>query len=334
MNVLLLQYNLNPQELARIHREFPQLKLRYYHLLDFSKFQMTPTTEEKNVETREHNWKGVEILFGNHLTLEELKSAKELRWIHNPTPSFSHLCLQEVIDKGNIIVTSGTGEYHLSVAEFVLAGILSFAKNLFYWKELMRSPSLFWESKMRDNIWNLPNRTLLQIGLNKEGTEIARLAKLNGMKVWGMEDRRSFHPFCEKSFVFSDLLDVLPKVDVVSICLPKKGAYQDLMTKSELEFMKKDSILIVIGAHSIVNEQALVEVANSGKLRGIILDAPYGSQIVPESPLWGVKNLLITPEISARPRQLGAKIFQSFHYNLRQYKVGNFNGMRGRIEEL
>lgn len=333
MNVLILQYSLNPQELARIHREFPQLKLRYYHLLDFSKFQMGPTVEEKAVDTQDHNWKSVEILFGNHLTIEELKAAKDLRWIHNPSPSFSRMCLKEVIEKGNIIVTVGTGEYHFSVAEFVLAGILSFAKNLLYWKEMMHAPSHLWENKMRDNIWNLPNRILLQIGLNKEGTEIARLAKLNGMKVWGMEERRSFHPFCEKSFVMSDLLDVLPKVDVVSICLSKKDEYQDLITKSELEFMKQDSVLIVIGPHAVVNEHALVEVAQTGKLRGIILDVPYGSRIAPESPLWTLKNLLVTPEIAARPRQLSAKIFQSFHYNLRQYKVGNFNGMRGRVED-
>lgn len=330
MNILLLQYSLNPQELARLHKEFPELKLLYYHLFDFSKFQMFNSTEEKELDLGNPTWKGVEILFGNHLTIEELKEATQLRWIHNPTPSFSRLCLKEIIKRGNIIVTSGTGEYHCSVAEFVFAGLIAFAKNLFYWKQMMHAPAEIWENKLRDDIWNLPNRILLQIGLGKEGTEIAHLAKRNGLRVWAMEERRSFHPYCERSFVMGDLLEVLPKVDVISICLPKGAEKKNLITKSELEFMKRDSILIVIGSNSIVSEEVIL--ASAEKLRGVIMDLSYGSQISPESPLWNLPNLLITPEISVRPRLRGAKIFQSFHFNLRQYKIGNFNGMRGRIE--
>lgn len=323
MNTILLEKSLNPQELNRLRKEFPQYKLRYYQFHRFG--------EESKILQANTGWSGVEILFGNHINIHQLKEATNLRWIHNPTTSFSRICLDEIFKQGNIIVTTGSEEYLISIGEFVMGATLAFAKNLFFWQTLKNSPEELWNSKNRDTMWTLADRVFLQIGLGKAGTEIARQAKQMKLHVWGMQKHRSFHPHCERTIPMQDLASILPEVDIVSICLPREDHLEDLFTVEELNMMKKDSILIVLGSHTIVNEHALVEVGKTGKFKGIILDALYSPTIPATSPLWQIPNIIITPEVSSKPRTSSKQMFPTFYYNLRQYAFENFKDMRNRI---
>ncbi|MBA3957746.1 MAG: D-2-hydroxyacid dehydrogenase [Parachlamydiaceae bacterium] len=323
MGTILIQVSLDPVAMARLRKEFPGYKLVYYQFLSLPK---------ANSDPEEERWKDVEILFGNHLSVDQLKLATELRWIHNPTSSFSRFCLKDVLKQGNIILTKGSEDHLLPIGEFAMAGVLAFSKNLFHWHDLMKTPAATWDSKWRDHMWSLPEKVFLQIGLSKAGSEIARRAQGMGMVVWGVQERHSFHPYCEKTFTFEELHNVLPKVDVVSICLQNGEQRVDLLSHDELNLMKSDTILSVIGSHTTVNEAAIVTVGNTGKFRGIILDTLSRPSIASESPLWSVPNILITPEVSARPRALSKQLFQLFYFNLRQYAFGNYSDMRNRID--
>lgn len=319
MNTVLLQSSLTPQEIGLLRKEFPQYKFLYQQLADESRpFGKT-------------EWNKVEILYGNRISREQLIEAPNLHWIHSPTVSLSRLPIEKIAQRANVIITTVKDENVIPVAEFVMAGVLAFAKHLFHWRDLMSTPSQIWESPWRDSMWSLQNRIFLQVGLGAAGTEIARCAQQAGMQVWGVQEQRSFHPFCKKVVAFKDIASILPKADVVSICLPPGESKEDLFTVDELEAMKKDSILVVLGSHTIVNEQALVALGKTGKLRGILLDVSYRASLPTNSPVWLIPHALITPEVSMRPRLRSKQAFHAFHYNLRQYACGNFNDMRNRL---
>lgn len=318
-STILLQTSLDPHEISQLRKEFPHYRLLYYQFL--------------NIPLPGHTgWEDVEILYGNRLSTEQLQSAKDLRWIHNPTSSFSRLSMEEIAKRGNIIVTTGTEEQLTPITEFVMGGVLAFAKHLFHWHDLMESPSMTWDSKWRDTMWTLPGRVFLQIGLGKAGTEIARKAQEMGFDVWGIQEKRSFHRYCSRTRSFQELSSVIPEADVVCVALPRDEEKIDLLTLTELEMMKRDSILVVLGSHLVVNEAALVHVGKAGKFRGIILDALFRPSIPTTSPLWHVPHLLITPEIASRPRSTSRLAFQTFHYNLRQYQYNNLSNMRNRMD--
>lgn len=323
MGTILLQTSLDPHSVALLRKEFPQYRLLYYQ------FASIQTSVSKGID-----WSKVEIFYGNRFTSDQLLKADGLHWIHNPTPSFSRISLNEALERGNIIVTAAGDENVGPIGEFVMGAILNFSKHFFHWHDLMKTPNAVWDSTWRDSLWTLPEHTMLQIGLGQVGTEIARCAKQFGLEVWGMQEKRSFHPYCDKTFSLRELHTVLPAVDIVSIALPRDRPYPELFTKLELEMMKNDSILVVIGAHNVINEQALVSVGSKGKFRGILLDTLYSPSISPSSPLWHVPHLLITPEIAARPRPSAKKGFHTFYYNLRQYSIGNFADMRNRLDTI
>jgi phosphoglycerate dehydrogenase-like enzyme len=319
MNITLLQAQMTLQEVTFLLKEFPQ-----YLFLSLSEASYATMSAE--------HWSRLEILYGARLTKEELAKAPQLKWIHCPGPHLSRLCMEEIEKRGNILVSNTVDENIPQIGEYAMAGILAFAKNLFAWKEINRFPGLLWDSKCRDTMWTLKNRVLLQIGLGKVGTEIARRGKEMGMKVWGVQ-QRSFHPCCHKMFSMSDLHSILPEADVVSIAPLRGEEYYHLFKKEELALMKNDSILVVIGASTTVDEEALAFEAKSGKFRGILLDANYQTPIPIHSPLWKIPNIIITPEVSPRPKSTERLAFKLFVYNYRQYLHGNFKDMRNIIEQ-
>lgn len=308
MNTVLLQSALTPHEIAQLAKEFPQ-----YQFL----------SSEENVD-----WSRVEILYGNSLTPQELAQAHALHWVHSSSLQLDHLCLDKLIECSNILVTTPNEEDITQKAEFVMSGILAFAKHLFHWHD--RTPDVKTESLCHE-MWSMPQRTLLQIGLGTAGTEIARLAQRMNLQVWGVQPTPSFHPYCHKTIATHDFRSVFPVVDIICLCLPKRRTPTHFLSYHDLLLMKEDSILIILGSH-IVREEDLAAIATMGKLRGIILDDSGETPISPDSPLRKIPNLLITPGVSCCPVTLNKQIFRCFHFNLRQYSSGNFVDMRNRID--
>lgn len=320
MNIILLQGQLTLQEIDQLLKEFPQ-------------FLFLSLTEASYKNLSAEHWSRLEILYGFRLAKEELVLADQLRWIHCPGPYLNRLCMDDIEKQGNILITNTVDENIPQIGEYAMSIILAFAKNLFAWKQANQFPALVWDSKWRETMWTLKNKILLQIGLGKDGTEIARRAQQLDMKVWGMDENRSFHPHCHKTFSFKDLHSILPLVDVVSLCLARGKEYYHWFQADELELMKQDSILLSIGSSTVLDEEALIKVAEKDKFRGIVLDAFYQTPIPATSPLWKIPHLIITPDVAQRPKSMERQAFRVFLYNLRQYLHGNFKDMRNIVEK-
>lgn len=319
MNIVLLQTRLKDADFRALIEEFPQ-----YLFLTPSETQLR--------ELGNDEWDKIEIFYGVHLTSENLEKAHALRWVHCPSPSLNALCLNELQEAGRIILTFNREENHLQIGEYVIGGVLAFAKNLFHWEAADKNPTILWDSKWRDSMWSLKNRIFLQVGLGSAGTEIARLAKTFGMQVWGVQEHPSFHPYCNKVFSFSELHSLLPGADVVCIALPRGKQKEITFKKTEFGLMKDDSILAIIGSKGVINEGDLAEVSlETGKFRGILLDAFYQVPVSPSSKLWKIPNIIITPEVAPRPKFEERETFRTFRFNLRQYLHGNFSDMKNIV---
>jgi len=321
MNIVLLQSALSIQEIEQLIEEFP-------HFLFLS---FTPTTY-KNLS--KEDWAKVEIIYGNRLTDYEFSLAHQLRWIHSPSDQLTRLCLDLIKNQGNVQITIGKEENLVQLGEYVFAGILAFAKNLFKWKEMMQAPTAIWDSQWRDRMWTLQGKKFLQVGLGHVGTEFARLAKQFGMTVWGMQPRASFNPYCQKTFDLQEFQQLLPEVDVVSLCLPKSPAFEGWFGLEEFNLMKNESILAVVGSYKIFTENVLSVMQHSEKLRGLLVDASYQMPIPKGSLLWTIPQALVTPEVGSRPKAKSTQSYRTFRYNLRQYVHGNSNAMSNRIDQM
>lgn len=320
MNIVLLQSPLSIQEIEQLIEEFP-------HFL----FLVFSSTTYKNLS--KEDWAKVEILYGNRLTDYELSLAHQLRWIHSPSDQLNRLCLEAIRTQGNVQITISREENLVQIGEFVFGTILAFAKNLFKWKELDQSPGDVWDSQWRDKMWMLNGKKFLQIGLGNVGSELARMAKQFGMTVWGVQACPSFNAHCQRTFGFESLHHLLPEVDIVSMSLPRSPLFEEWFGVEEFNLMKEDSIITVVGYHKIFSKEALVQMKEQSKLRGLLVDASYQTPVPQGSLLWSIPQAIITPEVGSRPKSKSTQAYHAFRYNMRQYIHGNLSAMRNCLDQ-
>lgn len=276
-------------------------------------------------------WNTVEVLYGKHLRGEELKMAPRLRWIHCPSADTHGLCMKEIEGEGNILVTLSKGQNVPQMAEFVIGAILAFAKQFFHWPQAPHEPEEFWDWPLKETMWTMQKKILLQVGLGEVGSAIVQMANSLGMKSWGVRRQQSFHPYCNKTFPMSNLHSLLPVVDVVVLALPKTGAGEILFKKEEFELMKRDSIFIVIGSAESVDETELAKVAKTGKFRGVLVDAFVHPPPAKNSPLWNLPNGILTPSVASYPESKEHLAFRLFRQNLRLFAPGKINEMKNLV---
>ena len=272
----------------------------------------------------------VEILYGDQLSEEELSHAHHLRWIHSTTADTDAFCLPAIKKRG-ILLTITKGQNMQQMAEFVVGGVLAFAKRLFEWPLEPTDPSEFWHSPLKEEMWTTTERTLLQVGLGEVGSAIVKMANSLGFKTWGVRERSSFHPFCQKTFEMHEMSSVLPAVDIVSVAMPKTTGVKPFFTAEEFSLMKEDSILTVVGSGSCIDEKGLYEVAKGGKFRGILLDAYQHPPPQKNSPLREIPNIILTPGAASCPESAEHTSYRLFRKNLRLFAAGRISEMKNLI---
>jgi D-2-hydroxyacid dehydrogenase (NADP+) len=317
MNIALLTGDLLPQEIKRLAKEFPEYLFLFAPRYPIDSISM-------------QDWERTEILFGDKLSREELMQAPQLRWIHTPSSNLNRLCLKDIEKNGNVIITTTRNEQLFQIGEFVISTILAFAKNLFQWKDANRFPHMMWDCKLRNLMETLHQKTLLQVGMGGVGREIAKRAKNADMKVWGMDIPGSYHPYCARNFSIDQLVEVLPLADVISVAIPRNTPTPFRLSQEELALIKDGAIISIVGSSKLVDEEALMH--HAPRFRGISIDAFYQSPIPAKSKLWLIPNLLITPEISPRPKLIEREAMHTFRFNLRQYRHDNYADMKNLVD--
>ena len=122
-----------------------------------------------------------------------------------------------------------------------------------------------------------------------------------------------------------DELDaLLPQADVVALTLPHSPQTAGLMNTDRIARMKDDAILISAGRGSVLDQDALVEAMTAGKLWGAALDVTDPEPLPPDSPLWDVPNLLLTPHVAGGMRLeiTRRRCVEMAQENLRRYLAG------------
>jgi len=96
----------------------------------------------------------------------------------------------------------------------------------------------------------------------------------------------------------SRLAEALPHADYLVLAAPETPETRGLIARAELQQMKAGARLINVGRGSLLDESALKNALESGRLAGAALDVAASEPLPPDSPLWKAPNLFITPHTS------------------------------------
>ena len=218
-----------------------------------------------------------------------------------------------------VLITRAGGVHVRPLAEFALFGVLAFAKGL---------PRLLADTAARR--WDhypmseLSDQTLLVVGLGAIGAEVARLGVAFGMRVIGVNRAgTSDVPDVDEVHPAQSLPEVLPSADAVVVTLPLTANTRGMIDAAALSRMRAGAVLVNVGRGGVVDEPALVAALQNGRLGGAALDVFATEPLPPQSPLWDLPNVLISPHTAGLSRRENERITALFTQNLRRYLRGD-----------
>ncbi len=91
---------------------------------------------------------------------------------------------------------------------------------------------------------------------------------------------------------------VLPETDILVMAMPSTPETIGFMTKERISLLSSSAILVNVGRGSAIDQEALMDALNTGKLAGAALDVMTPEPLPADHPLWDTKNLLLTPHVA------------------------------------
>jgi phosphoglycerate dehydrogenase-like enzyme len=197
------------------------------------------------------------------------------------------------------ILASNVGAFAKPIAEHVLAFTLALAKNLIPKYQLLR------EGKFDQSGFNrqLSGGICGIIGFGGNGREIAKIMQAVGLKVYGVNRRGEADIPIDFIGTVADMQKVLEASDVLVVTTPLTRATRNLIGKRELEWMKKNAILINVGRGDVIDQKALYGHLGSHPDFRAGIDTwwsePIGSgEFRLEYPFFELPNLIGSPHIA------------------------------------
>jgi phosphoglycerate dehydrogenase-like enzyme len=222
-------------------------------------------------------------------------------------------------DLERVTVTSATGVHAGPLAEYCLFGLLAFAKG---WRRLARDQQARrWEHYP---VAELRDRSALILGLGRVGAEVARLARCFGMRTIAVKrhpdagDRQvvdELHPA-------SRLHDLVGRADAVVVTLPLTRETEGRLDREAIARMRPGAVLVNLGRGRVVDEEALVEALEDGRIAGAVLDVTAVEPPPQDSPLWSLDNVLLSPHTMALSERENERIVELFRAELGRYLAG------------
>ncbi|HUM05652.1 MAG TPA: D-2-hydroxyacid dehydrogenase [Terriglobales bacterium] len=301
----------------RLQKEFP--KLNVAHLPDYSRVDAEiPDTD---------------IAITWSIKPEQVHAAKKLRWIHSPAAAVHTLIIPEIVN-GDVIITNSREVHGAVVAEHVIALVFALAKKI---PEAIRLQQKHeWGQK---RMWNeLPRvrevagATLGLIGLGAIGRTVAKIAKALGMRVIAARE----HPEkgsegADQIFGPTQLDEIFRQSDYVVLAAPMTESTRAIANSASIALMKPDACLINVGRGPLVDEEALAAALREKRIAGAAVDVFPKEPLDPQSPLWDVPNLLITPHTAALTDKIWERHYTLYSENLRRFLNGE--ELLGRVDK-
>ena len=218
--------------------------------------------------------------------------APQLAWIHHPSAGVDPLMPFDWLP-ADIALTNNRGVHGAKAEEFIRMAITMLHT---------RMPEVIAQQHAR--VWRqvftpaLAGRTALVIGLGDLGEGAARAARQLGLTVIGV--RRNARPcrHADRVHTFRALDRLLPKADFVVVAVPLTAETRNLLSRERLELLKPGCGVINIARGPVIDNAALADKLAAGTLGGAVLDVVDPEPLPPDSALWDVPNLVITPHIS------------------------------------
>jgi len=238
-----------------------------------------------------------------------------LQWIQSSAAGMDHCLVPSVIDSP-IVVTSASGVLADQVAEHTIALLTAWTRSL----------PVFFDAQRKREFIRRPTRDLTRstvgiVGFGGVGRRIARLLAPFDTRILATDMFPVEKPDYVQALLPADRLDeVLPQADFLVLALPLNDSTRNMVDRQLLARMKRGSVLANVARGALVVEDDLVEAIASGHLAGAVMDVTEPEPLPPESKLWDLPGVIITPHVGGQAAWRIDRMTELFCENLRRWR--------------
>lgn len=229
----------------------------------------------------------------------------------------------EAAARQGVVVANIPAYSTMSVAQMAFAHILnitnhvaSYAREVADGKWTNCPDFCFWDSALTE----LAGKTMGIVGLGNTGMATARIAVAMGMKVVAITSKSA--DTLPEGITPAPLDDVLASADVVSLHCPLTPSTRHLINAASIAKMKPSAILINTGRGPLVDEQAVADALNGGRLAAFGADVLSQEPPRGDNPLLSARNCFLTPHIAWATLEARTRLMSTATENVRQFIAG------------
>jgi phosphoglycerate dehydrogenase-like enzyme len=220
-------------------------------------------------------------------------AAPNLKWIHVIAAGIEPLLPLDWLPPDVSLVNNSGVHFDKAVESATMALLLLNA----------RLPAIV--TNQRNGCWNqiftptIRGKTALVIGVGDMGGAVATAAKALGLQVIGIRRSGAPHPAVDTMLMPDALDEALPAADFVVIAAPLTSDTTKLMSRERFRRMKRGAGFFNFGRGACIDQEAMGDALESGHLSGAMVDVVDPEPLGADSPLWQVRNLIVTPHVSS-----------------------------------
>jgi len=246
-----------------------------------------------------------------------LDRAKKLRFIQSIGAGTDQFPRDELRRRG-IRLASARGVNARAVAEHAMALILALSRRLPEARD--NQARRVWRGMIGDLAERedeLGGKTLLIVGLGDIGGRLARIADAFDMRVIGLRrNPGAGQGAADAVHRMGELTSLLPEADFVALTCPLTAETENLIDAEALGRMKPSAYLVNVARGRVVDEAAFVEALAARRIAGAGIDVTAEEPLAPNSPLWGMAHVLITPHTAGETRRYEDNVIGILRDNL------------------
>ena len=273
-----------------------------------------------------------DILWDLPRTADDMAAASRLKWVQTTSTGVGQDVKALGVQDSDILITTARGVHAGPLAEFVFMALLAHFRGL---------PHLMTEQ--RAHRWvrycgeEVARKTVAVLGAGDLARGIAQIGRAFDMRVVAvardvLKERRHVQLF-DAVYPTEDLHRVLAASDAFVVAVPHTPATENMIDEAAFRAMKPGIAFVNIGRGQVVDEEALIGHLRSGHVGLACLDVTAVEPLPPESPLWDLPNVLISPHSASTVTTENNKITEIFCHNLRCFLDGRTNDMKNILDK-
>lgn len=270
---------------------------------------------------------GAEIALTNKVVLDAAmlrRLSPTLRYIGVLATGYNVVDVEAARELG-ICVTNIQAYSTASVAQMVFSHLLNLTNHVAYYTQQAVDEGKWAASQdfcfCDRPLTELAGRTMGLVGLGRIGSAVANIAQAFGMKVVAYTSKRQeeLPGYIKKS----GMDEIFMQSDVVSLHCPLTEDTRYLVDEKRLRMMKKNAILINTGRGPLIDEAAVANALNQGKLGAYAADVLSVEPAQADNPLLSAPRVQLTPHIAWATREARERLMQICALNIAHFIEGN-----------